>query len=236
MNFRYLHLNNCKAKLAFLLALIFFHSFSAFAKSELETCNPFSVFPSIESILLCKYVQLNALDDNVIAVMNNDVSFSVLDNDQNIEMKINVGLVSTPKNGEVIINEDYTLTYLPKSNICEEEDTFSYFIANESSLDTAMVYIQILCEPLTILTGFSPDKIKEGKQETFTILGVENYPDNQLSIFDKWGQEVYNKKGYKNEWDGTVDDKMVSTGTYYYIFADGTGKVYSGYLNIEMSV
>ena len=37
-----------------------------------------------------------------------------------------------------------------------------------------------------------------------TIEGIENFPDNKVSVFNRWGSLVFEKKGYTNEngWDG----------------------------------
>ena len=175
--------------------------------------------------------QMQANDDQVIAVLNNQVNFDVLENDLLNQKELSVGLVIEPLNGKVQLNEDNSFTYIPFQNVCEETDQFTYYISGPNGYDTASVFIDILCEPLTILTGFSPTA--ENQKETFTILGIENYPDNRLSIFDRWGFEIYSKKGYNNDWNGSIDGKWLATGTYYFIFADGTGKVYSGYINFE---
>ena len=110
-------------------------------------------------------------------------------------------------------------------------DDLSYtLLNNKPTQDTASANDS----KLIFLTGFSPDI--DSELQTFTILGVENFPDNNLSIFDKWGQEVYSVEEYENDWDGTVDGAMVELGTYYYIFTDGKGKTYSGYVNIESNI
>jgi len=55
---------------------------------------------------------------------------------------------------------------------------------------------------------------------------LENYTDNKLQIFNRWGNLVYSKENYNNNWDGTVEksfaqdgsDKVIP-GTYYYVFS-----------------
>ncbi|MFL5752855.1 MAG: nidogen-like domain-containing protein [Bacteroidia bacterium] len=43
--------------------------------------------------------------------------------------------------------------------------------------------------------------------------GVQFIKDNQLTIYDRWGKKIYEKKNYDNSWNG--DDHP--DGTYYYI-------------------
>jgi gliding motility-associated-like protein len=41
---------------------------------------------------------------------------------------------------------------------------------------------------------------------------------SKLSIFNRYGQEVYSKNNYTNEWHGqTKQDNELPTGTYYYV-------------------
>jgi gliding motility-associated-like protein len=86
------------------------------------------------------------------------------------------------------------------------------------------------CTPLTLLSsdvfipqGFSPDK--DGINDYFVIRGIEDYPDNELTIYNRWGNLIFHMKGYDNSWDGTAIEAELSLGkgpvqqgTYYYIF------------------
>lgn len=54
----------------------------------------------------------------------------------------------------------------------------------------------------------------DGKNDVLYIDGLELYPDHTLSIFNRWGSEVYRSKGpYKNDWNGNG----LNEGTYYYL-------------------
>jgi gliding motility-associated-like protein len=39
------------------------------------------------------------------------------------------------------------------------------------------------------------------------------YPDNEVFIFNRWGQLLYSAKNYDNSWDGSEYDE----GTYFYV-------------------
>jgi|GEM_PF-1236807 len=63
----------------------------------------------------------------------------------------------------------------------------------------------------------------DGKNDTYVIQGLELYPENNLQIFNRWGNEVYHSNGsYKNNWAG----EGLNEGTYYYILKlkDRTGQ------------
>jgi gliding motility-associated-like protein len=81
------------------------------------------------------------------------------------------------------------------------------------------------------MTGFSPNG--DNINETFTILGIEQHPVNQLLIFNRWGNLVYEAKSYQNDWNGTHNGEALPDGTYYYIFKYDEAQKLSGYLEIQ---
>ncbi len=90
---------------------------------------------------------------------------------------------------------------------------------------------------LLIPQGFSPNN--DGLNDTFEILGLEAYPENELFVYNVWGYEVYNMHGYDNRWDGTVSegvssDRKLPTGTYYYILKLGNEQVVKGFVYLIM--
>lgn len=96
-----------------------------------------------------------------------------------------------------------------------------------------------------IFNGITPNG--DGSNDYFRILGIENYPDNQLKVYNRWGVLVYESENYgqgNNLFFGISDgratfqkDKQLPSGTYFYILTfTGTnpGKdSYSGYLYIN---
>ena len=81
---------------------------------------------------------------------------------------------------------------------------------------------------LTIYNEFSPNG--DGVNETFIIDCIETFPNNTLEVYNRWGNIVYSKKGYRNDWDGTSNGRAVMSesnqlpvGTYYYVIDLGDG-------------
>ncbi len=57
-----------------------------------------------------------------------------------------------------------------------------------------------------------------GLNDQLYIDEIERYPDNELVIINRWGQEVFRKKGYRNDWEGTnKTGGALPAGTYFYI-------------------
>jgi gliding motility-associated-like protein len=83
---------------------------------------------------------------------------------------------------------------------------------------------------LTIPNVFTPNG--DGVNETFEIPGLETFTANDITIVNRWGATVYQKKGYKNEWDG----QGLNEGTYFYILkvetSNGKWDIYKGYITL----
>jgi gliding motility-associated-like protein len=87
--------------------------------------------------------------------------------------------------------------------------------------------------------GFSPNG--DGKNDYFFIKGVLDFPENELTIFNRWGEMVFHTLNYNNTWDGKVSIQTLMSGnngylpndTYYYVFTTkSNNKSYSGYIYI----
>ncbi|BAO76682.1 T9SS C-terminal target domain-containing protein [Winogradskyella sp. PG-2] len=81
---------------------------------------------------------------------------------------------------------------------------------------------------LTIYNEFSPNG--DGVNETFVIDCLERYTNNKLEVYNRWGNIVYSKNRYLNDWDGTSNGRAVinqsdklPVGTYYYVLDLGDG-------------
>jgi gliding motility-associated-like protein len=61
----------------------------------------------------------------------------------------------------------------------------------------------------------------DGFNEFWKIINLENYPDNHVTIFDRWGSVLYKTSRYDNQsvvWRGTnKDNNIVPNGTYFYV-------------------
>ena len=85
-----------------------------------------------------------------------------------------------------------------------------------SAADTVFVNYDLLCD-LDLPSGFSPNG--DGYNDGYLIKGIEGYPRNFFTVFNRWGNEVYSKEDYKNtDWKGddTKGDKLPE-GTYYVV-------------------
>ncbi|APG64711.1 hypothetical protein LPB136_04755 [Tenacibaculum todarodis] len=106
---------------------------------------------------------------------------------------------------------------------------------SDNNIDTAET--KPIC--LTIYNVFSPNG--DGVNDYFKIDCLDKYPNNTLQIYNRWGREVYNVKGYDNKWTGISNGNNVINrkeglpdGTYFYILNLGDGfPQFKGWLTIS---
>jgi gliding motility-associated-like protein len=63
----------------------------------------------------------------------------------------------------------------------------------------------------------------DGKNDTWIIKNIERYPNNTVQIYDRAGRLIYTKKSYNNEWDGTLNGKLVNEDAYIFVLHPGNG-------------
>ena len=105
---------------------------------------------------------------------------------------------------------------------------------DDDSNNSAEITVEPQC--LTVYNEFSPND--DGFNDRFTITCIENYPNNELQVFNRYGSLVFQQQGYQNQWDGTsnvaganASSDGLPAGTYYYILKlDNTTEAQTGWL------
>jgi gliding motility-associated-like protein len=70
----------------------------------------------------------------------------------------------------------------------------------------------------------------DGINDLLVFKYLEFYPENELSVLNRWGNTVLFKEGYKNDWNG--DD--LTEGTYFFLLKiPEIGKEYQGFFQLE---
>ncbi|MBL7942149.1 MAG: gliding motility-associated C-terminal domain-containing protein, partial [Flavobacteriales bacterium] len=165
-----------------------------------------------------------------------DAEVSLYDNDFNIStIGGNDGYIIVDVSGGT---GPYVYTWAPATgndtttvnlNLEAGEYALTVTDANGCTIDSLFV----LEEPLDLEfpTGFSPNG--DGNNQFFVILGVESFPDNEFKVFNRWGNVVYEKSGYNNEWEGqNSNGDPLADGTYYVVFTAGD-REYNGYVDLR---
>lgn len=86
----------------------------------------------------------------------------------------------------------------------------------------------------TYIEGFSNNNLKQyvlnvlspngdGKNDTWLIKNIDDFPNNTVSVYDRSGRRVFNEKSYKNTWNGTYNGTPLAQGVYFYVIEYGNG-------------
>lgn len=104
-------------------------------------------------------------------------------------------------------------------------------VAQGGCWKTTEVFVKLLKMPV-IPNTFTPNG--DGKNDTWVILYLDDYPECRVRVFNRDGQAIYESPGYKKPgWDGKYNGKTLPFGTYYYIIEPGSGrKPITGYVTL----
>ena len=122
-----------------------------------------------------------------------------------------------------------TVTVTPNTDGCEGDST-TFIIAVEDCINPGTDF--------NIPEGFSPNG--DNINDFFVIRGIDQFPNNSFTIFNRWGAKLFEANPYQNNWDGKstmgliVGGDELPVGTYFYVLDLGDGSdFYKGtiYLN-----
>ncbi len=179
---------------------------------------------------------------------------------------INVSLGATITWNEVENATGYTITVGTSSNGNEifsgDVGNVLSYEPNEDFFENSMVYVSIIpynedgnalgCTEERFTTETLPDQTKygfspngDGINDFWSIDGIEDNPDNMVSIYNRWGDIVFQVQGYDNRsnvFDGTANEKTkmganeLPSGTYFFnieVTGEHNLKKLQGYLVIK---
>ena len=109
--------------------------------------------------------------------------------------------------------------------------TYELVVTNKGCRSTAFkmdVVVDDCAETLWVPEGFSPNG--DGINDFLVIAGIENYPLNLFTVYNRWGTKVYEGDAYNNTWNGKATEGLtpggddLPAGTYFY-----TLNIYDGH-------
>lgn len=121
------------------------------------------------------------------------------------------------------------------SPIATPDQTTTYTVTGsvtDGCNSSATITITVNTDPsaLDIPNVFSPNG--DGINDLWVIPGVEAFTECIMTIFDRTGKRVYERRGYLNDWDGTYNGKAVPSGTYYFVLGCPDSEPFTGHLLI----
>jgi len=132
----------------------------------------------------------------------------------------------------------YTWEPMPEFNQITSDSTMTFYPTQEgqtiaiSAIGTigecsvnAPIYVNIL-SPISIYNALTPND--DNIDDAWTIDGIDRpmFEAAVVSVFDRWGQQVFKSLGYRTPWDGTNNGKYLPTGAYYYVIELNTYNLY----------
>ncbi|MFT4847350.1 MAG: gliding motility-associated-like protein, partial [Sediminicola sp.] len=88
--------------------------------------------------------------------------------------------------------------------------------------------------PIALPNGISPNG--DGFNDGLEILGLDDFPENKLIVFNRWGNIVYEEDNYRNatQWFGTNESgEALSEGTYFVVVELSGIDNLKGYLELR---
>ncbi len=114
--------------------------------------------------------------------------------------------------------------------------TYTVTVGDANGQNKSMVFTILSSEnncQIKIYHGITPNG--DGHNDTWVIDNIEEYPDNSVSIYNRWGSEVWNANSYNNTtvvWSGdNSKGQPLPDGTYFYII-QVSGKSYKGWVQL----
>ena len=179
----------------------------------------------------------NTLSVGSIQTVTLVVNFNM--NGSSLTSLYNYGVATSSSSNGTIISSDTT-------NAGNNPDTDDDGNPNEPSDNIPTEFSPVKENPdapesFNIPQGFSPNG--DGVNDVFVIRGISKYPNNKLTIINRWGNVVFEKDNYDNTWDGKSTQGIrfggdeLPDGTYFYILDLGNNeKPYKGFIYISKTI
>jgi gliding motility-associated-like protein len=185
---------------------------------------------------------IDAVHDYDTTGVNIPINVKVLDNDiYSKNLTVGVTLCGGPEHGLAEVLSDNSINYSPDRDF-SGIDSLCYVVCYNQYPDvcsTTEVYIYISTKLpaswLIIYNVITPNG--DGINDAWIIDGIEEFPDNNVLIFNRWGDEVRSFQHYDNTttvWKGENNQgKPLPDGTYYYILTINNGGSRTGWVLIR---
>jgi gliding motility-associated-like protein len=118
--------------------------------------------------------------------------------------------LSSPTSPEPVASPGANTTYqltVTSAGGCEDYDEVTVFLES----------------PIFSANTLTPNE--DGLNDYWEISNINKYPRAKVSVYDRWGQKVFNVVGYTNDkrWDGTFKGLKLPAATYFYVIDLQTG-------------
>ena len=145
------------------------------------------------------------------------------------------GVINTTVSGGT---PDFTYTWADNSTIVTSDrsnlpaGTYSVIITDAVGCSVELTITLTAPSGLLVPNGFTPNG--DGFNDRFVVQGLEGYPSNTLTVFNRWGNIVFQQRGYNNDWVGVNNSgDNVPEGTYFIILEVDGFETITGYVDLR---
>jgi gliding motility-associated-like protein len=111
--------------------------------------------------------------------------------------------------------KDEEVTGIFRIAVANSESVFVSQYSGDCESPRVEVKITVGLSSLRIPNAFTPNG--DGINDLWIINGIENYPNAIVQIFNRYGQKVFESKGYAHAFNGKIGSAVLPPGVYYYI-------------------
>lgn len=107
-----------------------------------------------------------------------------------------------------------------------QEDMYSVVVTDSLGCTlTSTVEVEPTIGCLFIAEAITPNA--DGYNDEWIVGGLEYFPNAVVTVFNRYGQEMFRSVGYRERWDGRFNNKDLPVADYYYVidFVDGTDPI-----------
>ena len=164
----------------------------------------------------CKNTSSTLVNQSILA---NILKVEITNNDAKILLSANGDFVYSLDNSNWQSNPEF-----PNLN----NESYTVYVKTKLGCIIGEMNFTIFDIPNT----FTPNS--DGVNDTWKITGMENYPNSEINILDRFSTPVLKKIiNGTFEWNGQINGRILPTGTYWYVLKVSDGRILQGYVLIK---
>ena len=202
-----------------------------------EVNNGFCGDKSRDTVLITYDLYPTAVPDTLYVDFGSKKDFGVLLNDI-VSQQYEVNVKDLPDHGNFEILGPGLFSYQPDVTF-SGDDIMVYELCNlvcpMPACSTAVVTLRVGeagdCEIFNVVT---PNGDAVNDFFFISCLDGDGEPDNEVTIFNQYGDVVFHAQPYNNDWQGTYNGQDLPPGTYFYVVKfNGSSKPLTGFLQLQ---
>ncbi len=103
-----------------------------------------------------------------------------------------------------------------------EDIEYSLLITSTEGCKASDRVVVKVLKQIKVPNAFSPNG--DGINDTWQIPYLDVYPGCSIEVYNRYGQLVFQSKGYSKPWDGKLKNHALPFGIYYWIINPGNGR------------